>query len=615
MRIERIHVEEGFLDRLNLQLGEGLNVLIGPRGAGKTSVIELLRFCLGAPGFSDKSGTHAREHALSVLGSGLVTVNMIVDDEQVTITRSATDAEPRATALFPTPLIFSQNEIEGIGLHAGSRLRLLDEFRSDRESTSEQRSSLRAEVRSLTSEIRQANAEIAHLEEQLQERTSVQEQLSGAVREQEEFVVTLGDSQGRWGEIDQLNSSAAEFAVREAVFDRVSRELSSWQKQLNTVVRSAPVVEDWPTAAGGLDPLAPSRAVVAGSVQKLQTAAAALEGVLRSISDLRENNRGEQVQVEEKSRILRRELELLQKGGSAVSKRISTLKEQLGNLDALAPLLDKRRDSRRRLVARRNALLDELDSICEGEYKKRVEIAERLNNLLGPSIRISVERFGIQTDYVNAIRNALRGTGIHYNTLAPLLAERMSPREVLEAVEDQDPQAIADVAGIPIDRAARLISELGRVGAEELVTCELQDSVTFSLLDGGQYKTTEHLSTGQRCTVILPLLLAKEDTVLIVDQPEDHLDNGFIVGTAIKAIRKRKEIGQLLFSTHNPNIPVLGEASQVVLMGSDGQHGFIRHSGPLDHPQSVDAITTVMEGGLEAFHRRAEFYGDSGTPA
>ena len=49
MIIERVQVEEGFLDGLDLRFTKGLNVLIGPRGSGKTSVIELIRFCLGAP--------------------------------------------------------------------------------------------------------------------------------------------------------------------------------------------------------------------------------------------------------------------------------------------------------------------------------------------------------------------------------------------------------------------------------------------------------------------------------------------------------------------------------------------------------------------------------------
>jgi energy-coupling factor transporter ATP-binding protein EcfA2 len=128
------------------------------------------------------------------------------------------------------------------------------------------------------------------------------------------------------------------------------------------------------------------------------------------------------------------------------------------------------------------------------------------------------------------------------------------------------------------------------------------------LLDGGEYKSTENLSTGQRCTVILPILLCHREAVLVVDQPEDHLDNAFIVDTLIEAIKRSKSDGQLIFSTHNANIPVLGEADQVIVMASDGKRGFVRHSAPLDTKDSVEAISTVMEGGKEAFKRRASFY-------
>ena len=64
----------------------------------------------------------------------------------------------------------------------------------------------------------------------------------------------------------------------------------------------------------------------------------------------------------------------------------------------------------------------------------------------------------------------------------------------------------------------------------------------------------------------------------------------------------------MIFSTHNANIPVLGNADRVILLGSDGKRGFVRHAGALDDQESVSAITTVMEGGIEAFDRRAKFY-------
>jgi hypothetical protein len=63
-----------------------------------------------------------------------------------------------------------------------------------------------------------------------------------------------------------------------------------------------------------------------------------------------------------------------------------------------------------------------------------------------------------------------------------------------------------------------------------------------------------------------------------------------------------------LFSTHNANIPVLGEAARVVRLGSNGRRGFVVHADPLDHRRSVDSIVTIMEGGSEAFRRRERFY-------
>jgi len=107
---------------------------------------------------------------------------------------------------------------------------------------------------------------------------------------------------------------------------------------------------------------------------------------------------------------------------------------------------------------------------------------------------------------------------------------------------------------------------------------------------------------------MLPILLSRPSDFISLDQPEDHLDNAFIVETLVHAIRNRREDTQLIVATHNPNVPVLGEADRVIVMGSDGRRGFVRHAGTLDDPEIVDSITSVMEGGREAFGRRAEFY-------
>src|SRR6185503_16122597 len=114
--IEGIKVEEGFLNGLDLRFSPGLNVIIGPRGTGKTSIIELIRFCLGVEGLSERSNVASRNHALAILGSGQITVTLRDDGETITVVRNAEDEEPRASAPFKQPIVLSQNEIEVIGL-------------------------------------------------------------------------------------------------------------------------------------------------------------------------------------------------------------------------------------------------------------------------------------------------------------------------------------------------------------------------------------------------------------------------------------------------------------------------------------------------------------------
>ena len=69
VHIERIQIEEGFLNGLDVKLMPGLNVVIGARGTGKTSLVELIRFCFNVGGYTAETTKKSRDHALSVLGT------------------------------------------------------------------------------------------------------------------------------------------------------------------------------------------------------------------------------------------------------------------------------------------------------------------------------------------------------------------------------------------------------------------------------------------------------------------------------------------------------------------------------------------------------------------
>ena len=89
-------------------------------------------------------------------------------------------------------------------------------------------------------------------------------------------------------------------------------------------------------------------------------------------------------------------------------------------------------------------------------------------------------------------------------------------------------------------------------------------------------------------------------------QPEDNLDNRFVFENVVDKIGHIKQRRQLIFVTHNPNIPVLGDADRVFVMDSDGTRARKVAEGSVDHCK--DSIVTLLEGGEDAFKRRKARY-------
>lgn len=144
-----------------------------------------------------------------------------------------------------------------------------------------------------------------------------------------------------------------------------------------------------------------------------------------------------------------------------------------------------------------------------------------------------------------------------------------------------------------------------------LAEATLDDRVDFRLIDGAVQKSVEDLSTGQKCAVTLPIVLTEGSRILILDQPEDHLDNAYLVKNIITSLTMREQRNaQTIVATHNANIPVLGSAELVLSLESDGTRGFIANLGSFEEQPIVETITGLMEGGREAFLRRADFYAE-----
>lgn len=179
-------------------------------------------------------------------------------------------------------------------------------------------------------------------------------------------------------------------------------------------------------------------------------------------------------------------------------------------------------------------------------------------------------------------------------------------------------QALQMNYGFSISSADR-IAQQGDTLALEIEECELPAAALVELNvgpEGGQtWKQLDELSTGQKATAVLLLLLLESNAPLIVDQPEDDLDNSFIAHSIVPAMRLEKRRRQFIFSSHNANIPVLGDAEQIVglmpVINGGVERTVIEQGlcGSIDVPEIKDLVKNLLEGGQRAFNTRRAKYG------
>ena len=122
--------------------------------------------------------------------------------------------------------------------------------------------------------------------------------------------------------------------------------------------------------------------------------------------------------------------------------------------------------------------------------------------------------------------------------------------------------------------------------------------------DGKDFRSIAQASAGQRAAAMLAFLLSYGEEPLVLDQPEDDLDNHLIYEMVVRQIRANKLRRQLIIVTHNPNVVVNGDAEYVHAFDFTGGQCRVIQSGCLQEKSLRDEVCQVMEGGREAFERR-----------
>ncbi len=127
---------------------------------------------------------------------------------------------------------------------------------------------------------------------------------------------------------------------------------------------------------------------------------------------------------------------------------------------------------------------------------------------------------------------------------------------------------------------------------------------------GDEYRPLEKLSGGSQVSVMLSLLLESEDSdPLIIDQPEDEIDKTSLFEIILPALRSLKGKRQVIFSTHDANIVVNGDADHVIVLDADANAGWVKNQGTIDEEKIRNSIIMLLDGGPDAFSLRKAKYG------
>jgi ABC-type enterochelin transport system ATPase subunit len=239
--------------------------------------------------------------------------------------------------------------------------------------------------------------------------------------------------------------------------------------------------------------------------------------------------------------------------------------------------------------------LTELDNLWLEEYRLIQNEVSKINEAES-KLTIAIEFKGRRDKFTDKLKQTFKGTSIRETAYKEI---DTAYKDFIQIYKDSSKLNGILNENHSVDFKRRLWENL-----EELLTFKVDNSVLI------QYngKSLDKHSLGQRASALILFLLAqRENDVLIIDQPEDDLDNQTIYDEVIKELKKLKGNMQFIFATHNANITVLGDSEKVVACSNDEKKMTI-HSGTIDEPDTQRYIVDIMEGGDEAFSRRKNIY-------
>ena len=615
-----------FLDDQEISFSRNMTALIGGGGTGKSTLIEYLRLVLGQGGSieGEESKNNYEKLRRTVRGDTLIEVEVERDGASWILRNEGNrggavvqgEPIPEFAKFFPVRF-FSQREIYAIAESREARAQLLDNLVSER-----------------LDELRRTEADIIARLNQLNLQVGTRPAIEKRLRELETEEL---DARKR---LASLNALAGPLAEWRATLD-AQRELTALQEAAAEAASAASQALN--TTHIGAVELVSEEEEIAQFRARAVEAETTLQNALRDALVAFEQTiaaADEEELVAWRTRFQSRQAEYDELRAQLEGQ--GTDPGQYLEYEALA------RD-RREQVLEAEQTLAELDEAAEARRDELVELhdvwqlQQQVRQQKAAFLEEAVPRTSANTPFVTVTVEPFGDDDAFKNAMEAYVLDRRRItdedwRSLLDAVVRQSPEGESPTTlfvewidqlrngvrpnGFPWeigDRRSEVLAEwCTPASCADIELIRVPDKLVVRLFrdDGSVAGDLETgLSVGQKSTAILTLLLVDDDAPAVIDQPEDDLDNEFTYRQLVPLLRTVKEHRQIILSTHDPNLPVNGDAELIYALQAIDGHGVrmeidgAEAVGALDRFAVRMAVEEVMEGSEEAFRRRYEKYG------
>jgi len=592
--IKSISFQGGLLDGKSICFSPELNNLIGIRGSGKSSILEILRYALNLPlGSQSVDSSYKNDLITHVLKSGgKVTVELV--NRQGTTYRieriygqnediyQDDDLQQGITldAILQRPVYFGQKDLSN--KNADFENDLVNKLIGGRLNDIQKKIELqKQEIQRIVFSLKEYN----NLS-QLRKETEV-------VKNNSEHKLKLFEEKGVSGKLQKQTNFEADISkinnyisgINNYILDLISL-LQNHEHLMRPISLSLVNQDVLDVITQQQERLKEEINRLKGVLDNSQKIKVRFEIILSMLKEKRDALKEEFAQIKREINIP----ELNPDDFIKINRELETSKLKLLEID-------KSETKRKDLLKGLFQACVCLDSLWHEEFLTLQKEVDKINHS-GTKLSIEISYKGRKDKFLAKLQELCKGSGIRvttYESIADSYADFV----------DMWKNKFAQLSGILnenqfVDFKKRFYDNLF-----DLITFKVENRLTIKF----EGKPLKDHSLGQRASaLILFLLTQKENDILIIDQPEDDLDNQTIYLDVIHEIMKLKGEMQFIFATHNANIPVLGDSEMVVACEyMDGKEIKLEKGG-IDRQSIQKKIINIMEGGQEAFNIRREIY-------